>query len=143
MAAAAIIPLVAPLVEPLAEAGIKELINWITGLVHKAAPAAEAARGGSTGPVKFADVFVSVMSDLTKAKAAGQISTLPDDATAKLIIQSVVTSMQLSGQLDSATAALLNPTASTVTPPSATHSAQAQAGTLKYALTLALTPQPA
>src|ERR1051326_5311339 len=78
-----------------------ELINLVVGLIHQKAPAAE-AMGPSTGPVKFADVFVAVMSDLTKAKAAGQIAVLPDDAVVKLIIQAVVMSMKLSGVLEGA-----------------------------------------
>ena len=90
--AAALIPLIAGLAP--------EIINLIVGLVHPAATKAEDA-GTLTGPVKFADVFVSVMGDLAKAKAAGTISEIPADPTVKTIIQAVVTSMQLSGVLGS------------------------------------------
>ena len=79
------------------------LIDLIVGLVHQKAPVAEQL-GPGTGPVKFADVFVSVMTDLTKAKAAGRIEALPDDPTVKVIIQAVVTSMQMSGMLGGAIA---------------------------------------
>jgi hypothetical protein len=88
--AAALIPLIAELAPTL--------INLIVGLVHQKAPVAEQI-GPGTGPVKFADVFVSVMTDLAKAKATGQIEVLPDDATVKVIIQAAVTGMQLLGLL--------------------------------------------
>jgi hypothetical protein len=88
--AAALIPLIAGLAP--------EIINLIVSLVHPKAIAAEQL-GTGTGPVKFANVFVAVMQDLAKAHAAGTISVLPDDATVKTIIQSVVVSMQLSGFL--------------------------------------------
>lgn len=87
---------------PIAQAVLPEIISLIAGLVHKAAPAAEAANGPATGPVKFADVFVQVMGNLVKAHAAGQIATLPDDPTVKIIIQTVVTSMKLLGALSPA-----------------------------------------
>src|SRR3984893_17289926 len=92
--AAAIIPLIASLAPTI--------IDLIASLVHKQAPIAEATLGTGTGPVKFADVFVSVMESLTKAKVAGQIDLLPDDSTVKTIIQAVVTSMKLTGLLGSA-----------------------------------------
>jgi hypothetical protein len=101
--AAALIPLLTPLIPAITN----DIIALITGLVHKSAPIAEANSGPSTGPVKFADVFVSTMSDLVKAHAAKQIALLPDEATVKLIIQSVVSSLKLSGQL--AVAALTAP----------------------------------
>ena len=100
--AAALIPLIAGLAP--------EIISLIVGLVHQKAPAAEQDNGPLTGPVKFADVFVKVMRDLTNAYVTGQISVLPDDTTVKVIIQAVVTSMQLSGYLGGAIAA---PTPST------------------------------
>ena len=95
--AAALIPLIAGLAP--------EIINLIVGLVHPKAIAAEQNNGPLTGPVKFADVFVAVMQDLANAHAAGRISGLPDDATVKVIIQAVVTSMQLSGYLGGAISA--------------------------------------
>ncbi len=95
--AAAIVPLIGALAP--------EIISLIAGLVHPKAIAAEAANGPLSGPVKFADVFVSVMSDLAKAHAAGTIAALPDDATVKVVIQAVVTSMQLSGLIGGAAAA--------------------------------------
>jgi hypothetical protein len=94
--AAALIPLLAGLAP--------EIVNLIVGLVHPKAIVAEQL-GAATGPVKFADVFVSVMSDLGKAHAAGTIAVQPDDATVKVIIQAVVTSMKLSGYLGGAIAA--------------------------------------
>jgi hypothetical protein len=90
--AAAIVPIITTL--------LPEIISLITGLVHKHAPVAEATSGPGTGPVKFADVFVAVMKDLTNAKVAGQISAIPDDTTVKFIIQTVVTSMKLDGLLN-------------------------------------------
>lgn len=76
------------------------IIDLITRLVHGAAPAAEQKYGPQTGPVKFGDVFASVIDALQKAAGAGQISkALPADETIKLIIQAVVTSMNLNGQL--------------------------------------------
>jgi hypothetical protein len=94
--AAALIPLLSGLAP--------EIVNLIVGLVHPKAIAAEQL-GPATGLVKFADVFVSVMSDLVKAHAAGTIPALPDEATVKVIIQAAVTSMQLSGLLGGAIAA--------------------------------------
>ena len=85
---------------PIIEAIAPTLINLIASLVHKAAPAAETALGPGTGPVKFADVFASVMNSLNSAAMAGQIDkTLPNDNTVKIIIQAVVSSMNLSGLL--------------------------------------------
>jgi hypothetical protein len=96
--AAAAIGLALPAIEALAPS----IINLITGLVHKAAPAAEAANGPSTGPVKFGQVFTDVVAALNSAAAAGQIAkTLPSDPAIQIIIQAVVTSMQLNGQLAS------------------------------------------
>ena len=97
--AAALIPLIAGLAP--------EIVNLIVGLVHPKAIAAEQKNGPLSGPVKFADVFVGVMKDLTAAHVAGTILVLPDDATVKVIIQAVVTSMQLSGYLGGAIAARL------------------------------------
>ena len=45
------------------------------------------------------------MQDLVKAKVAGQIAVLPDEALVKIIIQAVVTSMKLPGGLLGAAAA--------------------------------------
>ena len=91
--AAAVIPLITSLAP--------EVINLITSLIHQFAPQAEVTNGPGTGPVKFADVFVSVMDALTKAKVAGTIAALPDDSTVKTIIQAVITSMQMVGLLGS------------------------------------------
>lgn len=91
--AGALIPLVATVAPPL--------INLIAGLVHKAAPIAEQKHGPGTGPVKFSDVFNSVIVSLQNAALAGQIDkTLPPDDVIKTIIQAVVSSMQLSGVLE-------------------------------------------
>jgi hypothetical protein len=95
--AAALIPLIAGLAP--------EIINLIVGLVHPKAIAAEQNNGPLSGPVKFADVFVGVMKDLTAAHVAGTIALLPDDATVKVIIQAVVTSMQLTGLIGGASPA--------------------------------------
>jgi hypothetical protein len=92
--AAALIPLIAGLAPAV--------INLIVGLVHHKAPVAEQNGGPLTGPSKFADVFVGTMADLVKAHAAGQIDVLPDEPTVKVILQAVVTSMQLSGYLGGA-----------------------------------------
>jgi hypothetical protein len=113
--AAALVPLIAGLAP--------DIINLIVGLVHPKAIAAQQANGPLTGPVKFADVFVSVMQSLTSAHVAGTISVLPDDATVKTIIQSVVTSMQLSGVLGAAVPTALAPGA-----PAATQSITLQPG---------------
>ena len=76
------------------------LIDLIAGLVHKAAPVAETVHGPSTGPVKFAEVFGSVVALLTRAAGTGQIpKELPPDETIKAVIQAVVSSMKLSGLL--------------------------------------------
>jgi hypothetical protein len=93
--AAAIIPLIAGLAP--------SIINLITSLIHQNAPVAETTYGPGTGPVKFADVFASVIAALQKAAAAGTIDkTLPGDDIIKAIIQAVVTSMQMSGTLGGA-----------------------------------------
>lgn len=89
--ATALIPLIAGLAP--------DLISLIVSLIHPKAIAAESL-GQGNGALKFADVFVSVMSDLAKAHAAGSIvGPLPDDATVKLILQSVVLSLKLTGVL--------------------------------------------
>lgn len=94
--AATIVPIIAQLAPTI--------VSLITALVHKAAPVAETTNGPGTGPVKFAQVFQSVVTDLNTAANAGQISkTLPDDNTIQTIIQAVVTSMQLSGMLPAST----------------------------------------
>lgn len=86
---------------PLALSALPEIVSLIVGLVHREAPAAQQQLGPKTGPVKFALVYSSVMDALNKAAAAGQISkTLPTDEEVKLIINSVVASMDLSGTLD-------------------------------------------
>ena len=85
---------------PLIAAIAPEIINLITALVHKAAPAAEQTLGSGTGPVKFAQVFGDVMTALQNAAAAGQIpKALPSDDIVKVVIQAAVNSMQLSGLL--------------------------------------------
>ncbi len=90
--AAAIVPLIAGLAP--------DIIKLITGLIHREAPAAEAVGGAGTGAVKFAQVFQSVTSSLNAAVSAGVIpKTLPSDDTIKMIIQAVVTSMQIGGML--------------------------------------------
>lgn len=90
--AAAIIPLIASVAPTI--------INLIAALVHPAAAAAEATKGAGTGPVKFAEVFGKVMIDLQNAAAAGMIpKELPSDDLVKLVIQSVVASMKLTGAL--------------------------------------------
>lgn len=90
--AAAIIPLIAGIAPPI--------INLIAGLVNKHAPAAETQFGPGTGPIKFADVFSNVINALQKSASAGTIDkTLPPDDTIKLIIQSIVSSLNISGQL--------------------------------------------
>ncbi len=106
--AAAIIPFI-PIIAGLAP----ELVTLIAKLVHKQAPIAEAANGPGTGAAKFGDVFVAVMKTLTNAKVAGQISALPDDNSVKVIMQSVVTAMKLSGTLgeDAPSTAVISPTA--------------------------------
>ena len=77
-----------------------EIISLIAGLVHRKAPVVEQQLGAGTGAVKFADVFSSVITSLTAAANAGQISkVLPPDDLIKAIIQAVVSSMQLSGLL--------------------------------------------
>jgi hypothetical protein len=70
-------------------------------LVHKAAPVAQAANPvPGTGAVRFADVFTGVMQQIVNAHAAGQITgTLPDESIVKVIIQAVVTSMKLPGNI--------------------------------------------
>ena len=111
--AAALVPLIAGV--------LPEVITLIAGLVHRAAPQAEAMMGAGTGPVKFADVFASVMGALTKAAEAGQIpKALPADETVKTVIQAVVSSMKLSGLLDVPT-----PAPAPITKPAAGQTGQA------------------
>lgn len=91
--AAAIVPLIAGIAP--------SIISLITSLVHKHAPVAEAKLGSGTGPVKFADVFSSVLQALQQAAGAGAIDkTLPADDLIKLVIQAVVGSLKLQGGLD-------------------------------------------
>lgn len=91
--ATAIIPLIAGLAPGI--------ISLITGLVHKHAPVVEAAMGPATGPVKLADVFNRIITDLQNAATAGTIDkSLPPDEMIKLVIQSVVSSLKLDGSLN-------------------------------------------
>ncbi len=100
--AAALIPLIAGLAP--------EIINLIAGLVHKQAPIVEATHGPATGPVKFGEVFASVIAALTTAANAGQIpKVLPSDDLIQVIIQAVVTSMKLSGSLEVPASGLAGP----------------------------------
>ncbi len=104
--AAAIIPLVA--------AVAPDIIGLIAGLVHRAAPAAE-KNGPGTGPVKFGEVFASVIGSLNSAAIAGQIPKgLPGDDVIKVIIQAVVSSMKLAGLLGDAAVAAISPAQSLV-----------------------------
>jgi hypothetical protein len=92
--AATIIPLVASMAP--------DIIALIASLVHRAAPAAEQKYGSGTGPVKFADVFAAVIDAMNKAAGAGAIpKSLPPDDAIKSIIQAVLTSLKLTGALDS------------------------------------------
>jgi hypothetical protein len=105
--AAAIVPLIAGIAP--------SIISLITGLVHKSAPVAEAANGPGTGPVKFAQVLQSVMGALQSAASSGQIDkVLPSDDSIKLIIQSVINSMQMGGQLPASAAPLVPQTIGTL-----------------------------
>ena len=89
----------ASVIVPLVMGLAPEVIKLIASLVHKSAPTAESI-GPGTGVVKFAQVFGDVVTALTSAASAGQISkTLPPDDAIKLIIESVVSSMKLSGDL--------------------------------------------
>lgn len=92
--AGALVPLIATLAPGL--------INLVVGLVHKHAPVAEATGGPGTGISKFTDVFIGVMKDLTDSKVQGIIAALPDPEIVKLVIQSTVNSMKLSGVLGAA-----------------------------------------
>ncbi len=99
--AAAIIPLALSLAETFGP----KIADLIAGLTHKHAPAVEAVSGPSTGPVKLADLFSLVIGDLSRAAVAGTIpKALPSDDIVRVVIQSVVSSMKLSGQLDAAAA---------------------------------------
>ena len=114
--AAAIVPLITTIAP--------EIINLIAALTNKAAPIAEATHGAATGPVKFTDVFNSVVTSLTNAAVAGQIpKTVPSDDIVKVIIQAVVSCMQLNGLLGTGAISGLPGTTTSVT---ATTSALAQ-----------------
>jgi hypothetical protein len=90
---------------PLATTLAPALINLIASLAHSKAPVIEQQYGSGTGPVKFGALFGDVVMALQKAAAAGQIDkVLPNDDTIKLVIQAVVTAMQLSGVLATAPA---------------------------------------
>jgi hypothetical protein len=95
----------AGVIVPLIASLAPSIISLIAGLVHKQAPVAETTHGPGTGPVKFTDVFNYVITALQSAAAAGQIDkALPSDDAVKTIIQSVVTSMKLTGLLGDAPA---------------------------------------
>lgn len=94
------------------------VIDLISNLVTKFAPQAEQKYGPKTGPVKFADVFSSVMGELQKAAAAGQIpSILPTDETVKAMIQACVSSLNSLGALVSP---VVEPSGSSSSPASIT-----------------------
>jgi len=77
-----------------------EVVKLIVARAHKSAITAEAALGPDTGALKFGQVFGEVMTSLNDAANAGQIpKALPADEAVKLIIESVVNSMKLSGAL--------------------------------------------
>lgn len=106
-------------VAPLIIEGIASLaptvLNLITSLVHKQAPVVEQRYGRKSGPVKLADVSAAVMDALNRAAAAGAIpKELPPDPVIMLIVQTVVASMNISGQL-SAPAAVASGDIKTVT----------------------------
>ncbi len=106
--AAAAIGLLLPLLEPV-------VANLIAGLVHRHAPAIEQQYGPGTGPVKLPDLFAAVIGDLQRAAAAGTIpKQLPSDDLIRVVVQSVVSSMKLSGLLESAVPALATPQAVTL-----------------------------
>lgn len=85
---------------PIITAVAPSIIQLIAGLVHRSAPIQEATQGPKTGPVKFAGVFADVIQALTAAANAGQIDkVLPPDPAIQVIIQAVITSMQISGLL--------------------------------------------
>jgi hypothetical protein len=91
MAAAAI-----PLLVSLAPS----IISLIVGLVHKHAPAAQAANPQpGTGPVRFADVLSNVAQALQSAANAGKIdqASIPPNNTLSTLIETVVQSMKQPG----------------------------------------------
>jgi len=95
-----------PIITGLAPA----LIELIAGLVHQFAPREEQQLGAGTGQAKMANVFSDVVQSLQKAAAVGTIpKELPPDQTIGLIIQSVVSSMKLSGLLEPPPTATLAP----------------------------------
>jgi FtsP/CotA-like multicopper oxidase with cupredoxin domain len=86
---------------PLIAEFAPKLIDLIASLVHRSAPAAEAKYGPKSGPVKFAEVFATVMADLQKAIASGSIGKeLPGEEAIKAIIQSAVATLDLTGSLN-------------------------------------------
>jgi hypothetical protein len=90
--AAAIIPVLAPLIPTLAN----ELVTFIANLAHSHAAAAQVTKAPGTGPAVFADVLLAVQNSLIKTHAAGQLpGDIPDMAIVKIIIQAVYTVMQL------------------------------------------------
>lgn len=94
-----------PLIEGIAAAA-PTVINLITSLVHKTAPVAEATYGPKSGPVKRADVLTAVMGALDRAATSGSIpKALPPDPVIALIVDSVLASMGISGQLTTPSAA--------------------------------------
>ncbi|GAC1496113.1 MAG: hypothetical protein NVS1B6_00930 [Steroidobacteraceae bacterium] len=77
------------------------ILDLIVRLTHLRAPVAEHQLGSGTGPVKFGDVFSSVMASLTSAAAAGQIEkALPSDDVIRLLIQATISSMKAMGLLE-------------------------------------------
>lgn len=90
----------AALAIPAALSIAPQIISLITGLVHHHAPIAQATTGPGTGAVRFADVFTAVMDSLQKAATAGTIDkSLPSEDLIKVVIQAVVTSLKMQGQL--------------------------------------------
>lgn len=103
--AAALIPIVA--------SALPDIVSFIASLIHPKVKAAE-AMGPGTGPLKFADVLTATLAELVRAHASGVITTVPDNDTVKVILQSVYTSLKLSGDL-AATAAAAAPGAQSIT----------------------------
>lgn len=102
MAAAAAATLI-----PLGLSLAPQIYQLIAGLVHKHAPAIEQAYPQpNMGPVKFSNLFDTVMGSLTQAAATGQIDkTLPPDDLIKSMLETAVQTLkQPGGPLADATA---------------------------------------
>jgi hypothetical protein len=105
-------------IAPLVTSVAPSIIDLVTSLIHKAAPAAEATLGPGTGPIKAATVLSAMTAQLQQAATSGQIkaSDIPSPDVLQVILNAVVKSMNLSGLLEASSTSTTPNQAITIKP---------------------------